>query len=98
MITDPLEFKELTGRSPIRKPTESEKIMESIGNLYKALLSVKPPNITVTLPQQAPPRVEVNIPPAIEREEKEEDDDRAWVFTVERDADGRLARIIAKPL
>lgn len=97
MRTDPLQFKKITGKAPVKKPTETEVLLQALKSLESALKELPAPVVNVppitipkwdvqipVQPQQVAPQVV--LPPL-----------RRWIFDVERDSEGRLKRIIATP-
>jgi hypothetical protein len=106
MIVDDKEFRLLTGKSPQQKSDAVDKIEAALKAIAQSMamirhdITVQAPNVSLSPKIEVAPSdvnlgsLEIEIPP-VEIKPRE---DRSWEFNVERDEDGRLKRIIAKPL
>jgi hypothetical protein len=101
MITTNEEFEKLTGKKPAKQASPNADLVTAIGMLVEAVRNQKAPEVTVSAPAVNVPAPVVNIPkfdpPISGGQNRDMNADKKWVFHVERDADGRLSKIIATP-
>jgi hypothetical protein len=94
MIVDEREYKELIGKLPEKAKDPMQDVMESIKALAKAMVETasnqKAPVVNI-------PKIEMPAPTVINPSTKTLATPTRWVFHVERDADGRLSKIVANP-
>ena len=106
MNVDAQKFERLAGRKPVKQKTEIQILAEAVDRGIRAIQAIKTeaPKVDVSiegikvdvpeikLPQISIPEIKVpastfNLPKPTE-----------WEFIIQRDQDGRLSKIIAKPL